>query len=136
MARLDETTKEALRTLTVAVLMDLRSAYLANGASPLKHWDQLLDRMRAATRTTASVEEWHTAVSRGLQLGCPSNGASSSLDLLVRAVGTRRGDWLDLVEREHGYLLAACRLEADRRREARDARDGLADADTITMEGN
>jgi len=130
MARLDETTKESLRLLTVAVLMDLRAAYLAAGASPLKHWDQLLDRMRAATRTTASVEEWHTAISRSLQLGSPSNAASSSLDALVRAVGARRGDWLDLVEREHGYLMAACRLEADRRRDAR-----AEMTDTITLEG-
>lgn len=130
MPRIDETTKESLRTLTVAVLLDLRAAYLAAGASPLKHWDQLLDRMRAATRTTSSVEEWHTAVSRSLQLAAPVSSACSTLDLLVRGVGDRRSDWLDLVEREHGYLLAAARLEAERRRDAREMMQ-----DKITLEG-
>lgn len=105
--------------MTVLVLLDLRAAYLAAGASPLKHWDQILDRMRAATRTTSSVEEWHTAISRSLQLGSPSKAASSALLELVQTVGPFRGAWLDLVERESGLLMAMCRLEAERRKDAR-----------------
>lgn len=127
MRRLDELTRETVRNMTVLVLLDLRAAYLANGASPLKHWDQMLDRIRAAARTSSTVAEWHTAVSRALQLGSPSNAASSTLAELVSTVGAASGDFLDVIEREHGYLFAKARLEAERRREAR--------TDTITMEG-
>ena len=121
MARLNEDVKETLRNLTVLVLLDLRAAYLAAGASPLRHWDQLLDRLRAAARTSAGVEEWHSAMCRSLQLPAPSSSACSALDELVMTVGPLRSEWLDLLEREHGYLLAKSRLEAERRRDARDA---------------
>lgn len=130
MRRLDETTREAVRHLTVFALLDLRTAYLANGASPLKHWDQILDRMRAAARTSASVAEWHSAMLRGLQLGAPTSAACSGLSELQSTVGAASGDFLDLIEREHGLLLAMARLEAERRRDARDAKK-----DVITMEG-
>lgn len=130
MARASDETKEEWRAQTVAVLLDLRAAYLANGASALKHWDQMLDRMRAAARTSASVEEWHTSMMRSLQLGAPSSGASSMLTTLVALVGPYRSEWLDLIEREHGLLLAMARLEAERRRDVREAKK-----DTVTMEG-
>lgn len=130
MARANEETKEAWRNLLVLVLLDLRAAYLAAGASPLKHWDQLLDRMRASSRTSSSVEEWHTSMCRSLQLGAPSSAASSTLSELVLTVGPYRSELLDLVEREHGYLMAKARLEAERRKDARDAA-----RDTYTMEG-
>lgn len=125
MSKLDEKTKESLRNLTTLVVLDLRAAYLANGASPLKHWDQMLDRMRSATRTTSSVEEWHTAVSRGLQLGAPSSAACSTLSELVATVGPFRSEWLDLVERESGYVIALARLEAEKRRDVRDAKAAM-----------
>ena len=128
MARANEETKEAWRNLLVLVLLDLRAAYLAAGASPLKHWDQLLDRMRASSRTSSSVEEWHTSMCRSLQLGAPSSAASSTLSELVLTVGPYRSELLDLVEREHGYLMAKARLEAERRKAERAV-------DVITMEG-
>ncbi len=65
---IDEQAKERLRTLTVEVLLCYRAAYLKAGASPLKHWDQLQDRMRSAARRSQTPEEWATALSRGLQL--------------------------------------------------------------------
>lgn len=122
--KLDEQAKEKLRTETVEVLLDLRAAYLATaGANPLKHWDQLQDRMRAAARTCASPEEWVTKMARDLQLSAPSLTSSRSLLALVGEVSERhcRREWLDLVEREHGYLLALARLAAEQRRAARDA---------------
>lgn len=126
MRRLDELTRETVRNMTVLVLLDLRAAYLAAGASPLRHWDQLLDRMRAAARTSSTVAEWHTSVIRSLQLGSPSSAASSTLAELVETVGAASGDFLDLIEREHGYLFARARLEAERRRDVK--------KDTITMQ--
>jgi hypothetical protein len=47
-------------------------------------------------------------------------------------VGLYRSEALDLVEREHGYLMARARLEADRRK---DARDAARAGDVVTMEG-
>lgn len=128
MARISDDEMERWREATTGVLLDLRSAYLRAGASPLKHWDQLLDRMRAAARTAASVEEWHTSMSRSLQLGAPSNSASSALADLRALVGAARSEWLDMIEREHGLLIAMARLEAVRRK---GERDGV----TETMEG-
>lgn len=119
MAKVDETTMETWRLLTAGALLDLRSAYLKAGASPLKHWDQILDRMRAAARTSASVEEWHTSMCRSLQLGAPSSSASSALAELRATVGSARGSWLDMIDREHGLLMAMARLEAERRKNAR-----------------
>lgn len=109
--------------LTVALLLELRRAYLAAGASALKHWDQLQSRMLAAARTTDSVPEWLAAMCRSLQLGAPSSSTCSAASALQRAVvdGPGAAAWLDMVEREYSYLLAKARLEAERRREAKGA---------------
>jgi len=48
----------------------------------------------------------------------------------VQEVGACRAEWLDLIEREHGYLIAAARLESERRRDVRDAK-----RDEIRLEG-
>lgn len=132
MARISDDEMERWREATTGVMLDLRSAYLRAGASPLKHWDQLLDRMRAAARTAASVEEWHTSMSRSLQLGAPSNSASSALADLRALVGAARTEWLDMIDREHGLLIAMARLEAERRKGDRggviETMEGMDDA--------
>lgn len=118
---MDETTRERLRALTVEVLLDLRAEYLASGASPLKHWTQLQDRMRAAARTTTSVPGWVTALARSLGLGAPTRARSGSTLALQEAVteAARPSRWLDLVEEEHAYLIALARLRAEQRKEQR-----------------
>jgi hypothetical protein len=121
---LDEKQKEKLRTLTVELLLELRASYLASpGANTLKHWDQLQERMRAAARTTASPEEWATKMRRDLNLPAPSSSGSKALVELVHAVTEKsaRRDWLDMLDKEHGYLIALTRLSAEKRKEARDA---------------
>lgn len=121
---LDEKQKEALRTLTMEVLLDLRASYLGTSqANALKNWDLLQDRMRAAARTSSSPEEWATAICRGLQLPALNNSASRDLTNLVQKVAEldARGAWLDLIEAEHGYLIALARLTAEGRKEAREA---------------
>jgi hypothetical protein len=42
---------------------------------------------------------------------------------LVHEVTERncRSEWLDIIEREHGYLIALTRLTAEKRKEERDA---------------
>ncbi len=114
--------KERLRTLTVEVLLALRAAYLASPQSnALKHWDILLTRMLAAAKISTTPEEWVTGMTRRLQLGALSSSAYSAITDLadyVREHGLAR-DWLGLIEREHGHIMALTRLSADKRREAR-----------------
>jgi hypothetical protein len=119
---LDETTKEKLRTLTVEVLLVMRAAYLAAGANPIKHWEQLQDRARSAARRSQSPEEWATALARGLQLPALSSSGSRALVDLVAAVAERgcAVEWLDLIEREYGLLMAMTRLCAEERKAARE----------------
>lgn len=120
---LDEKAKEKLRTLTVELLLEIRAAYLASpGANALKHWDQLQERMRAAARTTSSPEEWATKVRRELNLSAPNSSASSSLVDLVHEVTEKnaRREWLDMIEKEHGYIIALTRLSAEKRKAERD----------------
>jgi hypothetical protein len=116
-ARLEEDQREHLVYLTVTVLLEIRRAYLAVGGSPLRHWDQITDRLRAAARTTASVPEWTTAMHRSLQLGAPSSSASSAIEALtIAVVEVGAPAWLDLLEREHGYVIARTRLAVEQRR--------------------
>lgn len=120
---LDEATKEKLRTLTVEVLLVTRAAYLAAGANPIKHWDQLQSRMRAAARMSQTPEEWGTRLALGLQLAAPSSSGSRALVDLAAAMAERgcAAEWLDLVEREYGFLMAMTRLCAEERAEERKA---------------
>jgi hypothetical protein len=59
---------------------------------------------------------------RGLQLPALSKGACRALhdlDSTVRELGCAP-QWLDLIEREFGYVIAATRLEAQERAERRE----------------
>lgn len=120
---LDEKRSDELRQATVRLVLDVRREYLMCGASPLKAWDQIGDRMRAATRQSTGPEEWATRLCRSLQLGQPSSSTSHSMAALSVLLPDRRarGDWLDLIEREHAYVIALARLEAERRRDVREA---------------
>jgi hypothetical protein len=121
---LDEKAKERLRTLTVEVLLVVRAAHLASpSANQLKHWDMIQDRVRSAARTSATPEEWVTTLARKLQLPTLNSSGSSAIVDLVAFVAERQcaAQWLDLIEREHGYLMALTRLAADKKREERNA---------------
>lgn len=125
MARLTEEQAERLRVKTVEVMLDLRAAYLAGGANALKHWTQIEDRMRAATRTSSTPAEWASAMKRGLQLSGTSSSLSRSVVLLSEEVASAKvkpSVWLDLVERESGYLIALARMEAEDRKARREER--------------
>lgn len=114
---------EQLRYRTVQVILGVRAQYLAGGGKALKHWDQISDRMRAAARSSGSAAEWVTALCRSLQVGAPDSSTSSAtceLVNLLNEAGATRG-WLDLIESEHGYLIAMARLESERRRADRAA---------------
>jgi hypothetical protein len=121
---IDEATKEKLRTQTVELLLVVRAAYLADGGNPLKHWDQIQDRMRSAARRAQTPEEWATLLCKGLQLPVLSGKASKVLVDLVAMVAERgcAMEWLDLIEREYGLLMALTRLCAEQRREDNEQR--------------
>lgn len=132
--RIDEEKKEALRMRTVAVVLELRAQYLADGANPLKHWQQIHDRLRMAARTSASVPEWATAMQRSLKIATPSSSLSSAiLQLADEAACIPDPCWLDLIDQEHGYIMALARAESEDRREQRQRR-GQAEIDPETGE--
>ena len=131
MARLDEKNKEELRELTVDVLLAARREYLmTSGSNPLKQWDQIQDRMRAAARTCASPEEWSTSLLRSLQVSTPGKASSISLEALAKAVKRMSAarEWLDLLERECGYLIACARLSVEKKKREWEALNKEIDA--------
>lgn len=113
-----EASLDKVRQHTVAVVLGMRAEFLSAGANPLKHWDQILDRMRAATRMSTSVQEWTTAVARGLQLGSGSSLRNTDQIKLAETVEANGGArfWLDMLEREYGYIIALARVAADGKR--------------------
>lgn len=117
-----EDEKQKLRDLTVEVVLALRAAYLrTSGANVLKHWDTLLTRLRSAARTCATPEELVTQMQRRLGIQSLNSDAcrvSTDLADYVREhdAATR---WLDMLDREHGFVMAQARLVAERRKEER-----------------
>lgn len=118
---------ERLRTKTVEFILCVRAEYLRAGASPLKHWDQIQNRMLSAARRSTSADEWATTLCRGLQLPALNSASSKALiDLgaTVRELGGA-AEWLDMVQREYGLLMAMARLSADERRAAREEKEAI-----------
>jgi hypothetical protein len=133
-ARLDEEQLERLRTLTVEVILALRGMYLREygGSVAMKHWEHLQTRALSAARRSANPDEWVTLMLRGLRLlnVAPSKACSRvSVDLgaLVREMGAQQ-QWLDMVEREIGLLMAMSRLAAEKKQEERDGKEGDSSA--------
>jgi hypothetical protein len=121
---LPEEKKERLRSLTVELLLDVRSQYLQTpGCNVLKHWDQLTSRMRAAARMTEGPDEWATRLLRALQIASPSKYSSDSLLKLSHQCREwqAESEFLDLIEREHALLIAMTRKCSEERADARAA---------------
>jgi single-stranded DNA-specific DHH superfamily exonuclease len=132
--------EERLEMLTADVLLEIRAQYLAGGATALKHWEQISDRMRAATRTQATPQAWCTKLLRDLQISTPSSSTSSALEKLCEAVGIlgKRGpsEWLRLIDAEHAFLIARTRTMAEERRDARTARMAEANAQAAARDAS
>ena len=125
--RLSEEQLERLRTMTVEVLLTLRGMYLAEygGSVAMKHWEHLQTRSQSAARRAANPDEWATLMLKGLRLQSLSSSASRALvDLgsTVKELGAQQ-QWLDMVEREMGLLMALARLTAEERAEARKGKE-------------
>lgn len=123
--KIDESKRRVLLDMTVRVVLELRKLYLSKSdANTLKHWQMIHDRMRMSARTTSSVAEWMTQMQVKLQLPTPSSSLSSEAAALVHEVQCleRPSAWLDLIEREHSYIMALARGEAEDRKAQREAK--------------
>lgn len=128
----DEKGKERLRTLTVEVLLGLRSAYLASpGANALKMREMLPNRSRAALRTTQSPQEWHTRLVRNLQIGDidkyrkNSSGSRALIDLVDYVEGNdARMAWREMMRSEEMYIFSLVWVTAEERKAAKLAEEG------------
>jgi len=122
---LEDNQKKRLETLAVELALALRSAYLSEqgGRPPMNYWEQMENRMRAAARQTASASEWASLMQRRLQIGNLPKGASSALIDLVRFCDEHQAhtEFLDLVERDHGLLVALTRQIVEERKESANA---------------
>lgn len=116
---LDERKADAVRDAAVAVMMATRAEYLSAGASALKHWDQLHDRLHLALRTSSTAEQLVTALRRALRLSVPSSDSSAAMVALADAMDADAPAYLDMLESEIGFVMAKSRLEAERRRDAK-----------------
>jgi hypothetical protein len=113
--------REALLARTVTVVLELRRQHLQQAhCNPMKHWQQIHDRLRMAARTSTSVAEWSTKMQRSLSIGVPSSSLSSAMVQLSDEVECiPQPAWLDLLEQEHAYVMALARLEAEDRKAQR-----------------
>jgi len=118
---MDEGRRDRVLDAVVELLLEVRSEYLRAGANTLKHWQQIHDRALLATRTSERISEWATTLASELQLGSPSSSRSSATIALCDEVDADDLEALDLIEDELGYVMARCRLEAERRKESREA---------------
>jgi hypothetical protein len=117
---------EQARLYTMLVVMEIRRLYLTAGANPLKHWEQLATRLRAAARTTAGVGEWVTSMLRSLGIPSPDKSLSLKMcDLEEEVSVVSASKWLDMLEREGAYIIALCQVEADERRVHKESRGGV-----------
>jgi cyanophycinase-like exopeptidase len=114
--------REAVRDAAVDLVMETRGEFLASGASPLSHWDQLHDRLLVAMRSSESIETLVTAWRRGLRLGVPSLGCSASAERLMSAADADAQEMIEMLEAEIGLVMARARLEADRRKQQKENR--------------
>lgn len=113
--------KEKLRTLTVEVVLEVRTAYLRS-AQPniMKHWTIIQDRMRSAATTTAGTDEWITSVMRALKLDAPSRPLTTAILELTHYVYElgADSDFLRMVENEFTMVMAIARNTVEKKKEA------------------
>jgi hypothetical protein len=104
----------------VDFILAARSEFLSNGAKALSHWDQLHTRLLAAARSGRDVATFVTRVGAGLRLGAPRPERALATEHLRAVVSTDEvARWLREIPQEAAFIMAAARLRADQRREAR-----------------
>lgn len=116
---MDEGRRDRVIDRTADLILVLRGEYLGSGANALKHWDQLEARAMLAARTSSRMSEWCSTLRRRLNLGSPSSSASSAMVALCAEVDADDDEALQIIEDEMGWIMALCRTEAERRKEAR-----------------
>lgn len=121
--RRSEEARERLRDVTRDVILQMRAQYLAGGGNALTHWDHIAARVKAAIQMRSTAATWGTEMMRTLRLGSPSRSLSSALVALKNEVDEagRSREWRSVMLSEHSLVMAEARLEAEARRDAREA---------------
>lgn len=129
----DEHKLEAWRLATVTVILRMRTWAIRYGASPLKVWDMLSERVRLATRRATSVESWSSTIMRSFQISTVDAETGQALLDLAGAVGPDVDEWLNFLGDEHQFTFAAARERFDREKKARKAKteDSVKDANGL-----
>lgn len=133
--KLDETTKERLRTLLVQFVLDARAAYLGTGtANVMKHWSILQSRMVSAIRRTCTADEWVSETLKGLGVVSMNSSLSSSLLALTSFVRERDclADFTVVIERETALVMAMAKKSAEEAADERDEKKAAAEAAGMT----
>lgn len=112
-------TPSDIRDCLVKLLLAVRKDALVAGANPLKHYDTIASRVRAAAGRSETVEQWISALLKGLNITSPSKSTSFEAASLA-SVGVIAGAdvVLDLITDECGFLMALVRVEVQEAKNA------------------
>lgn len=126
---LNSTTMEAWEVCTIDVLLRLRTWAIRYGASPLRSWDMLSERVRLATRRATTVADWVNTVMRSFRISSVDSDTSAAIVELSAIVGPDDvQEWLTWVETSHQFLMAAARMRFDHEKKSRKAKPTKATA--------
>lgn len=113
--------RNAVIAAAVALLLEVRKQYLAAGANPLRHWDQILSAWKVASRINGTIPGFFAQLCKGLRLGAPSSSVSlASETLRTAASGCAERLAVTELNRMAAAILARARVVSEARRDARD----------------
>lgn len=129
MMELDTNAKlDAWRTGTVTVMLHFRLWAIRHGASPLKVWEMLAERLRLATRQARTVQQWCSLVMRHFRIDTMDPESTRDMLDLVTATTGETTAWLGMVRDELPFLLCCARERFDQQRQARSTKEPAASA--------
>lgn len=109
------------RAGTITVLLHLRLLAIRHGHSALAIWERLGERVRLANRQAESVEHWCSTLIRKLGVVNTHPEAARAMIELQIAVHDETGAWLQMLDDEHGFIMAAARDRFDAEKAGRKA---------------
>lgn len=113
---------DRLLLLTRDLLLSYRGEHIAGGNNRMIHWDKIQSAVLIASKTSPGTSEWLSVVRSQMQLTAPT---TRSAELACELVEATRGDshFLRMLARRCAHLMSMMRIEADRRRTEREARE-------------
>lgn len=98
------------------LILELRRQYLAQGANPMSHWEQIGTRLASAERRSHDPRSWLSLMMRSLQISAPSASLALAGDAVFKQFDQRLPAWRRLLQKP-GLLMTLARVEAQRRKE-------------------